>query len=102
MRSLDGLLALLLTLAACAQETTSPQGASAITRVVPVAMPDVWCPVNRAPEDVAHVSDLPACHTTADVPPPPQTAARDSMWRTMTGTLLVAGDSVPPASDTIQ
>ena len=29
---------------ACTPEATAPQGAAAISRVVPVAVPDVWCP----------------------------------------------------------
>jgi len=41
----DVLLVSLLTtlLGACTPEVTAPQGGAAINRVVPIAVPDVWC-----------------------------------------------------------
>jgi hypothetical protein len=46
MRPRPGLLlgALLAGPRACAQEATAPQGAAGISRIVPVAVPDGWCP----------------------------------------------------------
>jgi hypothetical protein len=35
---------LTVLVAACAPEATAPQGAAAVGRVVPIAVPDVWCP----------------------------------------------------------
>jgi hypothetical protein len=71
---------LLLAQIGCAPDVTSPQSAAAVSRVVPIAVPDVWCPANRTPEDTLAVTGLPACHTSVDVPPPP--APRDSTtWR---------------------
>jgi len=38
------LVTLLATvLGACTPEATAPQGGAAINRVVPIAVPDVWC-----------------------------------------------------------
>jgi hypothetical protein len=79
LRTQGGLLVLLLLTQACAPEVTSPEGAAAVSQVVPIAVPDVWCPANRAPEDTLKVNNLPACHTTVDAPPPPP---QDSMtWQ---------------------
>jgi hypothetical protein len=44
----DAVILTLLILGACSPEITTPQGGAAISRVVPVAVPDVWCPA--APE----------------------------------------------------
>lgn len=39
------LTALLLAFAACAPEATAPQGGGSVsTRVVPIVVPDIWCP----------------------------------------------------------
>jgi hypothetical protein len=40
-----------LGLAACAQEATSPQSGAAVSRVVPVAVPDAWCPTSHGAND---------------------------------------------------
>ena len=40
----DALIVALLTLGACGPEITTPEGGAAISKVVPVAVPDVWCP----------------------------------------------------------
>jgi hypothetical protein len=34
---------LLVMLGACAPEVTAPEGGAAINRLVPLAVPDVWC-----------------------------------------------------------
>jgi hypothetical protein len=86
---------LLMMLTACAQEATAPQGAAAISRVVPVATPDVWCPAMAA--DTLPARDR--CHPTVHVPPH---AIRDSTGRTMRGSLWLTGDSTRSASDTIR
>jgi hypothetical protein len=39
----DAIIVTLLTLGACGPEITTPEGGAAIGRVVPVAVPDVWC-----------------------------------------------------------
>jgi hypothetical protein len=82
LRTRGGWLALLLlTQIACAPDVTSPQGAAAVGQVVPMAVPDVWCPAKRAPDDSLHLNNLPACHTPADVPPSP--APQDSTTQQM-------------------
>jgi len=89
---------LIAEMAACAQEATAPQGAAAISRVVPIVSPDVWC---RAIAD-SLAGTLPAqhrCHTTVDAPPPPS-LIRDSTWHAMQGTLEPVGDSSSDSSDT--
>jgi hypothetical protein len=35
--------------AGCAHEATAPQGGAGVARVVPVAVPDVWCPAASDP-----------------------------------------------------
>jgi hypothetical protein len=48
------LVTLLATLlGACTPEATAPQGGAAISRVVPMAVPDAWCP---APSDAGRDS----------------------------------------------
>ena len=44
-KSTEVLLVTLLAtvLGACAPEVTAPEGGAAINRVVPLAVPDVWC-----------------------------------------------------------
>jgi hypothetical protein len=93
--------AVLIVVGACTPEATAPQAGAAVGKVVPVAVPDVWCPANRAPEDTAQVNNLPACHTTVEVPPPPlQPTARDSTWHPMSGSPVVARDSIRLLPDT--
>lgn len=52
------LTVMLPVIGACVPEATAPQGASSIgARVVPIAVPDVWCPATRdstAPEGKSH------------------------------------------------
>jgi hypothetical protein len=98
------LLALLLASAGCVSEATAPQAGGSLTRVVPVVVPDVWCPANRAPEDTLQVNNLPACHTTVTAPPPP--APQDSTtWQLNPGASTrrsprIVVDSTLAASDT--
>jgi hypothetical protein len=104
VRTQGGLLALLLLTPACAPEVTSPEGAAAVGQVVPIVVPDVWCPANRAPEDTLKVNNLPACHTTLDAPPP--RALQDSTTWQMNPSaptkpsLRIVVDSSLAASDT--
>jgi len=54
VRAIPALAALLLLVSGgCAPEVTTPQGAAATARVVPMAMPDKWCPAvaDTTPED---------------------------------------------------
>jgi hypothetical protein len=39
----DALIVTLLTLGACSPEIAAPEGGAAIGKVVPLAVPDVWC-----------------------------------------------------------
>jgi hypothetical protein len=36
----------LITSAGCTPEATAPQGGAAVGKVVPVAVPDTWCPAS--------------------------------------------------------
>jgi hypothetical protein len=101
VRGGGGVLALLLlTPVACAPDVTSPEGAAAVGRVVPIAVPDVWCPANRAPEDTLQVNNLPACHTTVAAPPPASAPQDSTSWQKMKLAPLLTRDSIPPESDT--
>jgi hypothetical protein len=66
----------LLTLGACSPEVTAPEGGAAIGRVVPVAVPDVWCTAAGQDTAAAKGKDRPrpACHAP-DQPAP----GRDSL-----------------------
>ena len=39
----DALIVTLLALGGCSPEITAPEGGAAIGKVVPLAVPDVWC-----------------------------------------------------------
>ena len=39
----EALIVTLLTLGACSPEITAPEGGAATGKVVPLAVPDVWC-----------------------------------------------------------
>lgn len=101
MRPRPRLLSTLLTgLMACASEATSPGFSADASRVVPVAVPQVWCPATaNGPADT--VAAQKRCHTTVNAPPPPS-AARDSTWQTMRGTWQYPGDSLRVPRDTTQ
>jgi hypothetical protein len=64
------LVTLLATLlGACTPEATAPQGGAAITRVVPVAVPDVWCPAaSGAGQDTIATKDKNHPRTACEAP----------------------------------
>ena len=100
MRHRSGVLlsTLLIGLCACAQEATGPQAAAAISQVVPVAVPDVWCPATATgPADTVNK----ACRSALNVSPSPP-GTRDSTWHTIQGRLRRPGDSVTVSRDTTQ
>jgi hypothetical protein len=75
----DALIVTLLTLGACGPEITSPQGGAAVGRVVPIAVPEVWCTaIPDAGQDTtaAKGKDRPraACHAPEQPAP-----VRDSL-----------------------
>lgn len=53
MRWHAAILMYILVSAGCTPEATAPQGGAAVEEVVPVAVPDIWCP---APADSAQDS----------------------------------------------
>ena len=59
----------LTVLWACAQEATAPQGAAAVSQVVPVAAPDVWCSATAA-DHADTLSTQRRCRTTVNAPRP--------------------------------
>ena len=100
MRHRSGVLlsTLLIGLCACAQEATGPQAAAAISHVVPVAVPDVWCPATATgPADTVNK----ACRSALNVSPSPP-GTRDSTWHAIQGRLRRPGDSVTVSRDTTQ
>jgi hypothetical protein len=78
----DVLLVSLLTslVGACTPEATAPQGGAAINKVVPMAVPDVWCPAaSEAGQDSTAAEKKrpgPACHA-----PKPSASGRGSLTR---------------------
>ena len=46
MRWNPAILMFILVSAGCTPEATAPQGGAAVGKVVPVAVPDVWCPAS--------------------------------------------------------
>jgi hypothetical protein len=88
----------LTILCACAQEATAPQGAAAVSQVVPVVAPDVWCSAIAA-DHADTVATQRRCRTTVNAPPP-RPGAGDSTWHTMSGTLRYPRDSVAAPRDT--
>jgi hypothetical protein len=83
----DALIILtLLILGACGPEITSPEGGAAIGKVVPFAVPDVWCTgISDAGQDTitAKGKDRPraACYAPEQPAPgnDPPTAVVDSL-----------------------
>ena len=59
------ILALMTSLGACAPEVTAPEGGAAVGRVVPMAVPDVWCPASGAVQDT---TDAKRPRVTCNVP----------------------------------
>jgi len=67
---------LLLASAACVSEATAPQIGGSVTRVVPFAVPDIWCPANPdTAAGTANDAGESVCETTH--PPAP---TRPSAW----------------------
>jgi hypothetical protein len=64
------LVSLLATLqSACTPEATAPQGGAAISRVVPLAIPDVWCPAQAdGGQDSTSAKDAPRPPAACDAP----------------------------------
>jgi hypothetical protein len=78
-------------LAACTPEATSPQAGAAISRVVPVVVPDAWC-------SAAPVADRDSTSANDKTPPPPGcTAAQPSAPG---GSVKLVVDSTLAATDT--
>ena len=78
MRAIPALAALLLLVSGgCAPEVTTPQGAAATARVVPMAIPDKWYPAvpDTTPEDKRR------CHPYAVPDAPAPKVAVDSLPR---------------------
>jgi hypothetical protein len=69
------MLALVASLGACAPEATAPEGGAGISRVVPLAVPDVWCPAPGAGPDT---TDAKRPRVRCDAPKQ-SPAATDSM-----------------------
>jgi hypothetical protein len=59
------MLALMASLGACAPEVTAPEGGAGVGRVVPMAVPDVWCPGSAAAPDT---TDAKRPRVTCDAP----------------------------------
>jgi len=90
-RCAEGVLVTLLAtlVGACTPEATAPQGGAAINKVVPLAVPDVWCP---AASDAAQDSTARSRHRAACDAAKPSASGR--------GRPTVVADSTWAASDT--
>ncbi len=76
----------------CTSEATSPEGAAAISRVVPVAVPDMWCPAAPGDgQDSAAAKATTRQHPACDAKPRPASGR---------GSLTFVVDSTWAASDT--
>ena len=63
------LVTLLATLLGCAPEVAAPEGGAAINRVVPLAVPDVWCPApSDAGQDSTAAKDKSRTRPACDAP----------------------------------
>jgi hypothetical protein len=73
---------LLLTPSGCAPEAVAPQGWTITKLVVPVAVPDRWCPAvsDTTPEDKRQCHQYPAPNTPAPEVVVDSTV-RDTTWR---------------------
>jgi hypothetical protein len=90
----DVLLVTLLAtlLVACIPEVTAPQGGAAINRVVPIAVPDVWCSAaSDAGQDSTAAKDKNRPRAACDAP------KQSASGR---GSLTFVVDSTLAASDT--
>jgi hypothetical protein len=93
----------LIGMAACAPEATAPQGSAAIGQVVPIAVPDVWCPATAdSTADTAAAKGRGRCPTSAPVKSDSQSSANaDQTWKKIQGkSLRLVADSAAAASDT--
>jgi hypothetical protein len=77
-------------LAACS-EATSPRAGAAAAGVVPIAVPDVWCPAGH--DSAADtISAQRRCHTVPVAPAPPAAADRDTAgWHPLSGSPVAGG-----------
>jgi hypothetical protein len=87
------LVTLLATMqSACTPEATAPQGGAAISRVVPVAVPDMWCPAQSDEgQDSASAKDGARPRAACDAP------KQSSSGK---GSLMIMADSVWAGPDT--
>ena len=87
------LVSLLATvLGACAPEVTAPEGGAAISRVVPIAVPDVWCSAaSDAGQDNTAAKDKNRPRPACDAPKPSASGRGSLTW---------VVDSTLAASDT--
>ena len=76
------LVTLLATvLGACAPEATAPEGGAAINRLVPVAVPDVWCAAaSDAGQDSTAAKDRSRPRATCNAPKPSASGRGSLTW----------------------
>ena len=81
--------------AACAPEATAPGAGAATARVIPIAVPDVWCEAGDDSADTAAARGR--CRPAQSLAP---SEAHDSTWQVITGRpTLVGSDSARVAAD---
>ena len=87
------LVTLLATvLGACAPEVTAPEGGAAINRLVPLAVPDVWCSAaSDAGQDSTAAKDKNRPRASCNAPKPSASGMGSPTW---------VVDSTSAASDT--
>jgi hypothetical protein len=83
----------------CAPEATAPESGAAVSRVVPIAIPDVWCSATDTAADTVPAQYR--CHTTREAPPPPRASTKqDSTSHTLQISPVVSDSAKPPADTT--
>jgi hypothetical protein len=90
-------------IAACTPEATSPQGAAAVSQVVPVAVPDGWCPATAATRpDTSTSRDRAKCQPSLPMKSDSQPGGTTAQtWTKIQGQPLRSDpDSAAAASDT--
>jgi hypothetical protein len=65
MRWHSAILMYILISAGCTPEATAPQGGAAVGKVVPVAVPDAWCPASADSAQDSTASKRARCGGTA-------------------------------------
>lgn len=90
------MLALMASLDACAPEVTAPEGGAAVGRVVPMAVPDVWCPASGAVQDT---TDAKRPRVTCNVPKQPAGSADSLIVADSTSTDSLGRPLLPRASE---